>query len=134
MGYNTKASTVGGSSELTSIYGDFFSSKDWEKYYDKYSSTTDTMYNARILGDATGEMGGFANVTAPNGTAYHTSSWYGDYGYYPTAEYPWFGRGGDWFYGSLAGIFLFSDSTGDLSTFRSFRVVLAPYNHLSLLE
>ena len=36
MGYNLSAASVGDSSGLTSIYGDFFTNKTYEKYYDKY--------------------------------------------------------------------------------------------------
>ena len=82
------------------------------------------MYSARILGDATGEMGGFANVTIPNGDAYHTSSWYGDYGYFVTATGPWFVRGGYWSHGSIAGVFTFSTHPGGGSVGYSFRVIL----------
>jgi len=88
MGYNTKASSVGGSSGLTSIYGDFFSSAEWKKYYDLYSNTNESVYTGRILGDATGEMGPFFDVTAPKGVAYHSSSWYNDYGIFTIAAYP----------------------------------------------
>ena len=59
MGYTTKASTVGGSSEITSIHSDFFANSNWNKYYDRYVSTKLTEYNHRILGDATGELGPF---------------------------------------------------------------------------
>jgi len=124
MGYNRQASSVGGSSGLTSIYGDFFSSTEWEKYYDSYSNTTETVYTGRILGDATGEMGPFFKVTAPNGTAYHNSGWYNDYGYFPTVAGPWFRRGGAWNDGSTSGIFTFYYNAGG-NTGISFRVVLA---------
>ena len=117
---------VGGASGLTSIYSDFFTNKDWEKYYDKYSSTSDVMYNARILGDATGEMGGFANVTIPNGDDYPTSSWYGDYGCFSIATVPWLVRGGYRSSGSVAGVFAFGASAGGVAMSNSFRVVLVP--------
>jgi len=126
MGYNTKASSIGESSGLTSIYGDFFSSTEWDKYYDSYSNTTETVYTGRILGDATGEMGPFFNVTAPNGTAYHNSSWYNDYGNFLISADPWFIRGGRWTYGSMAGVFTFNYYTGAVSTYYSFRIVLNP--------
>ena len=126
MAYNQSSSSVGGSSGLTSIYGDFFTSTDWDKYYDKYKSTSETLYSNRILGDATGEMGPYGNVTDPDGIAKPRTSWYGDYAYFVTAAYPWFGRGGSWYVGDGAGSFLFNLDTGGVGTFISFRVVLTP--------
>jgi len=126
MAYNQSSSSVGGSSGLTSIYGDFFTSTDWEKYYDKYKSTSETLYSNRILGDATGEMGPYGNVTDPDGSARHRTSWYGDYAYFVTAASPWFYRGGDWYFGVGAGAFAFNNHTGGVNNSLSFRIVLTP--------
>jgi len=126
MAYNQSSSSVGGSSGLTSIYGDFFTSTDWEKYYDKYKSTSETLYSNRILGDATGEMGPYGNVTDPDGGARHRTSWYGDYAYFVTAASPWFYRGGDWYFGVGAGAFAFNNHTGGVNNSLSFRIVLTP--------
>ena len=49
MGYTTKATTVGGSSGITSLYSNFFSDSAYLKYWDKYNSTERTDYNNRIL-------------------------------------------------------------------------------------
>jgi len=125
MGYNESASSVGGSSGLTTIYGDFFTGTDWEKYYDKYKSTSNVLYSNRILGDATGEMGPFGNVTDPDKITRARTSWYGDYSIFVTAADPWFNRGGAWASGDSAGIFVFS-STAEAITNISFRIVLTP--------
>jgi len=125
MGYNTSASTVGGKSEITGIYGDFFTNSAWEKYYDKYSANVQTEFNTRILGDATGEMGPFGNIEDPDGISRARNSWYGDYGYYIRTNAPWFTRGGPWNLGVEAGIFNFNAHTGEVYGL-TFRVVLTP--------
>ncbi len=121
MGYTTGASSVGGSSGITSLYSDFFTNSKWNKYYDKYTSTSYTNYNNRILGDATGEMGPFAS----NMGEYH-SSWYSDYAYFVYSINPWFGRGDYCIGTSNAGVFYFSYYSGGGGTSHSFRVVVAP--------
>ena len=128
MGYNTKASTLGGNSGLTNIYGGFFTNKEWEKYYDRYSNPNmnTTLYSNNILGDATGEMGPFSDIVDPDGLARHKNSWYRNHTYFIAPSDPWFTRGGDWNFGSGAGVFTFSISTGISNLEVSFRVVLAP--------
>ena len=125
-GYTTGASTVGGSSGITSLYPNFFSDSTYTKYWDKYTSTTNTNYNYRLLGDATGEMGPFASETDPDGGSRYKSSWYGDYANFVYSSYPWFLRGGHWSHGSASGAFAFSYYTGGSHTNYSFRVVLSP--------
>ena len=125
-GYTTGASTVGGSSEITNLYPNFFTDSTYTKYWDKYTSTTNTNYNYRLLGDATGEMGPFGSEKDPDGTSRYKSSWYGDYAYFVASSYPWFVRGGNWYHGSLSGAFAFNLNTGGTSTFNSFRIVLTP--------
>jgi len=126
MGYTTGASTVGGSSEITSVHSDFFTNSIWNKYYDKYSSTLNTNYDNRILGDATGEIGTFAIQTDPDNVIRHKSSWYGDYAVFINSTGCWFPRGGYWIHGKNNGVFAFSDYIGDAHAAMSFRVVLAP--------
>ena len=125
-GYTTGATTVGGSSGITSLYPNFFSDSTYTKYWDKYTSTTNTNYNYRLLGDATGEMGPFASETDPDGGSRYKSSWYGDYAYFVGSSYPWFVRGGLWDSGSASGAFAFHRNTGGTGTYNSFRVVLSP--------
>ena len=117
MGYTTGASTIGGNSGITTIHPDFFTNSNWNKYYDKYSSTVSTEYSNRILGDATGELGPFSN---------NKSNWYQDYGYFVTSSTPWFARGGAGYSNSNAGSFAFSYDTGGMTSVLSFRVLLAP--------
>ncbi len=108
-----------GSTELTGGY-DFPNSK----YYDTYAyATVDEQFQRRILGDATGEMGPFANATYLTQTR-QTSSWYADHAYFVWASYPWFFRGGSYRYGSEAGVFAFGNTDGHVNSNHSFRVVL----------
>ena len=125
-GYTTGASTVGGSSGITSLYSNFFTDSTYTKYWDKYTSTTNTNYNYRLLGDATGEMGPFASEKDPDGTSRYKSSWYGDFALFVDSSSPWFIRGGGRSNGSVSGAFAFNYSTGGTSTYFSFRVVLSP--------
>ncbi len=128
MGYNINANAVGGSSELTSIYGDFFTNRKWEKYYDKYSNAEvdASKYQTGLLGDATREMGPFGTVKDPDGSSRYRTSWYGDVASFVNPVYPWFERGGDWTYGVESGAFVFSYHSGGVYAYISFRVVLAP--------
>ena len=128
MVYTTKASTVGGSSDITTIYSDFYTNSAYEKYYDKYSSTSYLNYNNRILGDATGEMGPFMSKIDPDTYSHYRSSWYDDYAYFLDSSSPWFVRGGDWTVGSQTGSFAFDHYPGSAHTHVSFRVCLAPTN------
>ncbi len=128
MGYNTSANTVGGDSELTNIYGDFFTNSTWDKYYEKYSNEVvdASKYQNGLLGDATREMGPFGTVKDPDGNTRYRTSWYGDYAYFVYPVAPWFIRGGVWNVGVVSGIFAFSRVSGGVDTTLSFRVVLAP--------
>ena len=126
MGYTTKATTEDGTSGITSLYSNFFSDNTYSKYWDKYTSTANTNYNNRILGDATGEMGPFGSELDPDGSTRYKSSWYKDYAYFANSSNPWFDRGGDWSNGTEAGSFAFYNSTGGTFAYISFRIVLAP--------
>ena len=126
MGYTTGASTVGGGSGITSIYQDFFTNSTYTEYWDKYTSTTNTQYNNRILGDATGEMGPFGNEKDPDNSSRPKSSWYGDFAHFAGSSYPWFIRGSSWNNGTGSGAFAFSYDSGTTNTYNSFRVVLTP--------
>ena len=126
MGYTTKATTEDGTSGITSLYSNFFSDNTYSKYWDKYTSTANTNYNNRILGDATGEMGPFGSELDPDGSTRYKSSWYKDYAYFADSSYPWFDRGGGWNSGAEAGSFVFGSNTGGTNTNISFRIVLAP--------
>ena len=125
-GYTTGASTVGGSSGITSIYSDFFTNSIYTKYWDKYTSTTNKQFNNRILGDATGEMGPFGNEKDPDGTTRQKSSWYGDFADFADSSYPWFTRGGIWSNGTESGAFAFNGNSGTAYTTNSFRIILTP--------
>ena len=98
-----------------------------KKYYDGYTySGSQTSYNLRILGDATGEMGPFTNKTRK------ISSWYEDEATFINYEAPWFVRGGvfnGYNSGTNGGIFAFARGYGSATTFSvtpTFRIVLTP--------
>ena len=111
-------------SGLTSLTGgyDFPDSK----YYDTYAyATVDEQFQRRILGDATGEMGPFANATYLTQTR-QISSWYADDARFVYSYSPWFARGGVRTDGLYAGVFAFGNDYGGVTTWISFRVVLTP--------
>ena len=98
------------------------------KYFDVYSnSSNDYDYSKRILGDATGEMGPFYDYTTGTWTG-HYNNWYADYSYFVYSSYPWFVRGGYYYYGVLAGPFGFAYDTGGSDSYFGFHLVLAPSN------
>ena len=126
MGYTTGATTVGGSSGITSLYSNFFSDSSYSKYWDKYTSTANTNYNNRILGDATGEMGPFGNEKDPDNNTRNKSSWYKDFAKLANSSDPWVIHSGSWKDGVTSGAFAFSNNSGDAYTAYSYRIVLAP--------
>ena len=128
MSYTTNASTVGGSSGITSLYPNFFTDSNYTKYWDKYTSTTNTQYNLRILGDATGEMGPFGSEKDPDGGTRQKTSWYKNYTYFVDSSNPLFVRGGAWNYGTSSGQFAFSNDTGATDNRTTYRIVLTPSN------
>ena len=87
-----------------------------EKYYDKYVRGVNTEFNHRILGDATGEMGPFAN---------RISSWYQDEAWFACITHPWFERGGRYNDGDGSGIYFFGYGTGVAYADHTYRIVLA---------
>ena len=111
-------------SELTSLTGgyDFPDSK----YYDTYVyATVREQYQRRILGDATGEMGPFAETTYLTMTR-ERSSWYENYAWFALFNNPWFKRGGFYNNGLYSGTFAFLNTYGHASSGDSFRIVLTP--------
>ncbi len=101
-----------------------------DRYYDKYSSTKDTDFNKRILGDATGEIGPFATKVFGQQTN-RESSWYEDFAWFVCSSSPWFERGGGLYAGFQAGVFAFGRYTGAVASNLGFRIVLAPTNSVS---
>lgn len=99
------------------------------KYLDVYpSNSTTTSYNNRILGDATGEMGPFYSYAEKDGTSRYHNNWYADRSYFVDSTHPWFGRGGVYADGVLAGQFHFHRYTGEASINDTARLVLAATN------
>ena len=92
------------------------------KYFDIYPSDSSySLWNKRILGDATGELGPFV-FNDPD----YANSWYDDLGGFVTSAYPWFYRSGDMYIKSMAGLFFFGQGSGLSTSDRGFRLVLAP--------
>ena len=126
-GYTTGATTIGGSSEITNLYPDFFNDSTYTKYWDKYTSTTNTNYNYRLLGDATGEMGPFGSEKDPDGGTRNKSSWYKDNAVFINSSATWFLRSCAAWDGTLTGIFAFNNySSGAIRSDTSYRIVLTP--------
>ena len=120
FGCPTCDSDVSGLTELTGGY-DFPDSK----YYDTYAyATVDEQYQRRILGDATGEMGPFANTIYLTQTR-QISSWHTDHAYFVSSDIPWFIRGVHYYLGSETGAFAFGVAYGTATSY-TFRVVLTP--------
>ena len=80
--------------------------KHWE--YNKKLKTI-------IYGDAVFE-------TATNGK--YSTSYYGDYSYFPALDNPFFLRGGRWYDGGPAGLFAFHSTNGTAGYASGFRAVL----------
>jgi len=93
-----------------------------EQYYDKYiASSNSDDYSRRILGDATGEMGPFEDISSRS-----ISSWYADCSWFVNTINPWFVRGGDYTNGFVTGMFSFSNVYGSINEYFGFRVTLMP--------
>ena len=121
FGCPTCDSDTSGLTELTDGY-------DWpnKKYYDSYAyGTVDEQYQRRILGDATGEMGPFANSVYLTQTR-QISSWHADEAWFVLNSYPWFVRSGNYSFGSETGTFAFGGTYGHMSEEVSFRLILTP--------
>ena len=98
----------------------------YSKYLDLYSAnSTINSYNNRKLGDATGEMGPFYFYADKDNIKRYHNNWYGDYSNFVDSTYPWFGRGGYYVNGVLAGQFSFGRNTGGVRTNVGSRLVLA---------
>ena len=114
-------------SEITNFINDFYTNSSWSKYYDKYPSQTSyTVFNNRILGDATGEMGPFYQSVDPDNGSRNKSSWYDDYSLIPTSSLSWYSRGGHCGDGIGSGVFAFHYRPGNADLTLSFRIVLTP--------
>ena len=109
-----------GDSNLTS-YGSSLVNGDakTKNVYSKGSSDSrDNNYSAN-----SGKYGDAVYETSANGNS-SSSSWYGDYSYFPYAGNPFFLRGGYYNNGTNAGVFSFDCSYGDSNSNDSFRPVL----------
>ncbi len=120
MGYAIGATND--ESEILSIYPDFLIDEKWNKYYDRYTSQSNTQYSNRILGDATGEMGPFG-IERDNKNR-NKSSWYRDYADFVSLVEPWFIRGGSCYHGVESGLFTLDSYVGNV--YNGFRLVLTP--------
>ena len=109
-----------GNSNLTN-YGSSLVNGDakTKNVYSKGSSDSrDNNYSAN-----SGKYGDAVYETSANGNS-SSSSWYGDYSYFPNTSYPFFVRGGLSDNGTNAGVFCFNVNSGDGYSDYSFRPVL----------
>ena len=109
-----------GNSNLTN-YGSSLVNGDakTKNVYSKGSSDSrDNNYSAN-----SGKYGDAVYETSANGNS-SSSSWYGDYSYFPHTSAPFFGRGGSYVSGSYAGVFYFGFYGGNSYSNNSFRPVL----------
>ena len=92
-----------------------------EKYYDTYMYSNKYLsYKNAILGDATAEVGPFAN----DEIRHSISSWYKDYAVLVFASYPIHQRGSTYESGTEGGTFAFGPNGGASSYNVSFRIIL----------
>ena len=109
-----------GNSNLTN-YGSSLVNGDakTKNVYSKGSSDSrDNNYSAN-----SGKYGDAVYETSANGNS-SSSSWYGDYSYFPHTSSPFFLRGGAYGNGTSAGVFYFFLSVGNSNSNFSFRPVL----------
>ena len=109
-----------GNSSLTS-YGSSLVNGDakTKNVYSKASSDNNTNnYNAN-----SGKYGDAVYETSANGNT-GNGSWYGDYSNFPDTSAPFFGRGGTFNHGTIAGVFSFLYDNGSSGSSYSFRPVL----------
>ncbi len=119
--------TFGSSGFSTSTFP-FKTGEEKSQYYDVYDyNTSETTYNRRILGDATGEMGPFGQKQYSSQTR-NISSWYDDEAWFAVSTGPWFYRGGPFNRGTGSGIYALTRPTGGVDVYGGFRIVLAPTN------
>ena len=121
MGYMNKQVGNSGLSESTELI------EINARYFDNYKIVSGEVprYIKRILGDATGELGPFQEISNATATT-RLSSWYKQTSYFVYKQSPWFIRGGGYYDGIYGGIFKFGIGTGELMSVESFRIVLTP--------
>ena len=102
---NYGSSLVNGDAKTKNVY----SKASSDSYENNYNA------NSSKYGDAVYE-------TSTNGSG--STSWYGDYSYFPYTGYPFFKRGGYYNDGAVAGVFYFNSYGGSSDSSTSFRPVL----------
>ena len=102
---NYGSSLVNGDAKTKNVY----SKASSDSYENNYNA------NSSKYGDAVYE-------TSTNGSG--STSWYGDYSYFPDTSYPFFLRGGYYDDGTGAGVFCFDIYNGYSNSNGSFRPVL----------
>ena len=104
---------------VSSNFASSWYTTDTAKYLTTYACDTvynnQKAYNRGRLGDATAET--LLSVSSSGG-------WYSGYAYFPYSIYAWFTRGGNYSYGSGAGVFNFGDGDGASVNFYSSRAAL----------
>ena len=96
-----------------------------QKYYDTYKYGINYQgYQRRILGDATGEMGSFGQISYETQQR-QISSWYKDEAYFVSTDWSWQSRGSFFNRGTGAGVFAFDRYSGFSWQYISYRVVIS---------
>ena len=109
-------------SGVSDTYGDYFGTKAHPPYVNTYNFSDPNSCTFATCG-------GQALYETNNGTNNSdTAQWNGNYMYFVTSSQPWFLRGGQYGYGSDAGLFCvdYSDGDGFAYSIYAFRVALAP--------
>ena len=122
--YGAPESDESGASQLEKTDGiDYPDSRYYNLYPYKYELNTDNWYDYTIglVGDATKEIANTKTSTSGG----NSGLWFGDSAVFSAAASPWFGRGGSFGGGSLAGVFVFNRAAGVTSSYYASRLVLA---------
>ena len=99
---------------------------EYQLYLEKYpENSPELQYSARILGDATGEMGPFYKYYDDATGERRHNSWYSDNASFVDNDNPWFSRSTNSNRGYLAGQFAFSRDLGNENGTIGSRLVLA---------
>ncbi|MEG1008654.1 MAG: hypothetical protein RSF67_02330, partial [Clostridia bacterium] len=106
--FNSTIANAGSATNFNTVWN---SQTEKAKYFDIYDG-----YNGKIKGDAV-----YETSTSTSGT----TSWFSDYSYFITSNYPFVLRSGYYGNGSGAGAFCFSYISGAANSFCGFRPVLS---------
>ena len=113
-------------SSTGNVYGIYdLSGGGWEYTSGYYDSGNFSVSNSKFTTGISDENSTVYEDSGITGDAVQeTNGWNNDNTIYPSLAYPFFGRGGDYGSGSVAGIFAYSSNLGDSSNTGTFRISL----------